>query len=100
MFKKFEESGQDHSPKCGERYPYPSLFRPQTTELLLNGYGWVERSAGTGMVRKYFETKRRERNIDRSILELEYGKGTGRLERHGAGTVRIRISIIPKVTEP
>ena len=68
--------------------------------MILNGYGWVERSAGTGMVRKYFETKRQERNIDRSILELEYGKGTRRLERHGAGTVRIRISIIPKVTEP
>ena len=42
--------------------------------MILNGYGWVERSAGTGMVRKYFETKRLERNIDRSILELEYGK--------------------------
>ena len=89
----------DHSPKCGIRYPYPSLFRPRTTEMILNGYGRVERGAGTGMVRKYFETERLERNIDGSILELEYGKGTGRLERHGAGTVRIRISVNPQGTE-
>ena len=80
----FDNKLTDHSPKCGDQYPYPSLFRTWTTEVILDWCGWVERGAGMGRKRKCFEIKRRERKIDGLIWELKYGTGTGRLEIHGA----------------